>query len=47
MQHRELYSTLCADLRGKDIGKEGMHVYVWLMHFSVQQKLTRHCKVIY
>ena len=30
-------SVLCGD-------KEGIYVYVWLIHFSVQQKLTQHCK---
>ena len=24
--------------------KEGIYVYVWLIHFVVQQKLTQHCK---
>ena len=26
--------------------KEGIYVYVWLMHFAVQQKLMQHCKSI-
>ena len=26
--------------------KEGIYVYIWLIHFVVQQKLTQHCKVI-
>ena len=37
-----LYSTeLCSMLCGD---KEGIYVYVWLIHFAVQQKLTQHCK---
>ena len=25
--------------------KEWVHVYIWLIHFIVQQKLAQHCKV--
>lgn len=24
--------------------EEGIYVYVWLIHFTVQQELTQHCK---
>ena len=24
--------------------KDGIYVYVWLIHFTVQQKLTQYCK---
>ena len=24
--------------------KEGIYVYIWLIHFAVPQKLTQHCK---
>ena len=24
--------------------KEGIYVYIWLIHFILQQKLTQHCK---
>ena len=37
LQDRELYTRLCGD-------KEAMYVYVHLVHFALQQKLTRHCK---
>ena len=26
--------------------REGIYVYIWLIHFTVQQKLTQHCKAI-
>ena len=26
--------------------KEGICVYIWLIHFAVQQKLTQHCKAM-
>ena len=29
------------DLNGKEIQKEGIYVYGWLIHFGVQQKLTQ------
>ena len=46
---------LCDDLEGwdKEGGREaqeggdmGTYVYVQLIHFVVQQKLTQHCKAI-
>ena len=43
---------LCEDLEGWDRGvggrftREGIHVYLWLIHIVVQQKPTQHCKVI-
>ena len=43
---------LCDDLDGWDGGeggrakKEGIYVYIQLIHFTVQQKLTQHCKAI-
>ena len=51
-QHRELSSMLCDDLDGHDGrevqegGDNGICVYVWLIHFTVQQKLTQHCRAI-
>ena len=42
---------LCGDPEGWDGGtvggrskREGIYVYIWLIHFVVQQKLTQHCK---
>ena len=42
---------LCDDLDGWDGGglggrskREGIYVYIQLIHFVVQQKLTQHCK---
>ena len=52
VQHRELSSLLCDDLDGWDGGgggrskREGIQVYIQLIHFIVQQKLTQHCKAI-
>ena len=43
---------LCDDLMGWDGGlrgrseREGMYVYIWLIHFAVQQKLTQYSKAI-
>ena len=37
-------SVPCGDQKGRKFRKEGTCVYVWLMHFAVQQKLTQHCK---
>ena len=41
----------CGDLEGWDEGgvegrfkREGIYVYIQLIHFIVQQKLTPHCK---
>lgn len=41
---REIYPTLCDDLNGKKIKKEGIYVHKQLIHYAVQQKLTQHCK---
>ena len=46
--NRELSSGLCDDL-GRGWGRERSrrerkHVYTWLIHFAVQQKLMQHCK---
>ena len=35
---------LCGDLNGKELQKEGIYGYVWLIHFAVHLKLTQHCK---
>ena len=29
---------------GRKSKKEGIYVYMWLIHFTLQQKLTQHCK---
>ena len=31
---------------GRKPKREGIHVYTWLIHFVVQQKLTQQCKAI-
>ena len=31
-------------LMGKEIGKEWIHVYVYLNHFAVHLKLSQHCE---
>ena len=46
---------LCNDLEGwggeggretQEGGDMGIRVYVWLIHFVIQQKLTHHCRAI-
>ena len=46
---------LCDDLEGRDRegggeaqegGDMGTHVYIWLIHFVVQQMLAQHCEAI-
>ena len=34
------------DLLGGRLQREGIYVYIWLIHFVVEQKLTQHCKAI-
>ena len=53
IEPRELSSMLCGDVGGCDgdgVGErskwEGLCVYIQLIHFIVQQKLTQHCKAI-
>ena len=50
-----LGAQLCDDLEGRPGAgsgggrskREGMYVYEELVHFTVEQKLTRRCKAIY
>ena len=53
--HREISSVLCDHLEGWDREGErethegrdmGICVYLWLIHFVIQQKLTHHCRAI-
>ena len=53
--HREITSVLCDHLEGWDReggsetqegGDMGIYVYLELIHFVIQQKLTQHCKAI-
>ena len=41
---------LCDDAEGWGVGKkskrEGIYVYMQLIRFAVQQKLTQHCKAV-
>ena len=42
---------LCDDLErwgggGRRLEREGIYVYLRLIHVAVQQKLTQHCKAI-
>ena len=52
LQHRKLSLALCDDLEGWDgkvggrLKTEGLHVYLWLIHIVVPQKLTQHSKKI-
>ena len=34
------------EMNPKEIQKEGIYVYVWLVHFAVQYKLTQYCQAI-
>ena len=45
-QGAELSSALCDDL-GRGGGREGIYVYVQLIHIIVQQKLTSHLKQLH
>ena len=49
IQHRELNPVLCDNLEGWDgveerLRREGIYVYLWLIHVDVWQKPTQHCK---
>ena len=49
IEHRELSSVLCDDLEGwegeaREVPEGGVYVHMWLIHFTVQKKLTLHCK---
>ena len=52
VQHRELSSVVCDDPEGWDgvVGgrskREGIYVYIQLIHTVVQQELTQHCRTI-
>ena len=39
----KLYSELHGDLKGKDILKRGIRVYIELIHLAVHQELIQHC----
>ena len=44
-----LYEDLAgwaAELVGVQVEKEGIYVYLWLIHAVVRQKLTQHCEAI-
>ena len=54
--HGEISSVLCDHLEGWDReggreiqegGHMGIYVYIQLIHFFIQQKLTQHCKQLY
>ena len=44
VQRGEFYLTLRGDLDGKAMQREGLHVYMWLIHFAERQKLAQRCK---
>ena len=51
--YRELSLVLCDDPQGYDarvqggkLKREGIYVYIRVIHDVVQQKLTQHCKAI-
>ena len=39
-----LYQCLVVTQMGRKSKEEGMYVYMWLIHLTLQQKLTQHCK---
>ena len=50
MQHRGLYLMVYGDLNGKEIQKRGsicIYIYIQLIDYAVQQKLTQHWKAIF
>ena len=47
IKHWELNPVFCDNLEGWNRGKrEGLYVYLWLIHVVIQQKPTQHCKAI-
>ena len=53
VRYRKLSSVFCDDLDGWDGDKVGgrskrevIYVYIYLIHFTLEQKLTKHCKAI-
>ena len=51
MEHRELSSVFHDDLEEWDGGvggckREGIFVYLWLIHTVIRQKPTQNCKAI-
>ena len=53
--YRELPSVLCDELEGCDrwelggggrLKREGIYVYIYLIHTFIQYKLTQHCEAI-
>ena len=32
---------------GRSSKREGIYVYIWLIHIAVQQKLKQYCKSVY
>ena len=45
MLHDDLRGRVGVGVRGK-LKREGIYVYIWLIHVVVQQKLTQHYKAI-
>ena len=47
---RKLKQGLCIHLEGREMGwrfkREGIYVYLWLIHVEVWQKTTKFCKAI-
>ena len=46
---RKLKQGLCINLEGWDgegDGREGIYIYLWLIHVEVCQKTTKFCKAI-
>jgi len=44
IQHGELYSVLCGDLKGRKPKKQEIQVYLQLIHLAIQQTLTQYYK---
>jgi len=43
---KPIFSFFRVLVRGERFKREGIHIYVWLTHSVVQQKVTQHCKAI-
>ena len=44
LEHRELCLVLRASLDGRGVGREWIHVYVWLSPFTDHLRLSQHCE---
>ena len=43
---REPSLVLCDNLEGREPKREGIYVYLWMIHIVVWQKPTQYCKAV-